>query len=136
MATTTIRLQNAVQETQTEFPQAKIFLSAILPRKDNSRRFTDFNSKIDDINNAMIELSKLHEKSLRFIHNNHFFKPLDHHNYYLKSDVSGIHLNKEGQKCLLNNIREGIQKSNGTKRESSSTETPPSAEKVLKARRH
>ncbi len=133
---TIINFQSAVDSMKQEFPNATVYVSAVLPRKDPRKHFTDFNKKTEDINKSLkgyAESDK--DKRTQFIANYDSFKPNDINNHYLKSDTSGIHLNREGQNCLLTIIQQSINKISTKKRQRSSATTPSSAEKDAKTRK-
>ena len=76
---------------------------------------------------------------LSFIGNTNTFKEADSKHLYLKNDISGIHLNRDGQKELMSIIQNAVKKHQtklaSKKRDRYSEDTPPSAEKISKARK-
>ena len=133
---TIINFQNAVDSMKQEFPNATVHVSGVLPRKDLRKHFTDFNKKIEDINKSLKGYADADkDKRTHFIANYDSFKPNDTNNFYLRSDTSGIHLNREGQNCLLSIIQQGINKHSTKKRARSAVTTPSSAEKEAKNRK-
>ena len=125
----------AVDTVAREFPSAHIFVSAILPRKDTSGHYKDYNDKVADINKFLWEYAKGSE-NVTFIGNSNTFKKTPH-NYYLSQDRSGIHLSRDGQKKLVQIIEEAVAKAakETKKRLRSAQETPPSASKDAKVRK-
>ena len=104
----------------------------MLPRKDDKVGARNFNEKVVEVNQYLNESSKSGQIGAKFIGNTNIFRGPEYTSLYLQNDNSGIHLSRDGQIKLVNNIVEATAKSS---KRPSPEDTPPSVEKDGKSRK-
>ena len=129
---TIARYSSAIETVRSKFPQASILVSGLLPRKDDKGGARNFNEKVVEVNQYLNESSKSGQIGAKFIGNTNIFRGPGYDSLYLQNDNSGIHLSRDGQLQLVNNIVEATAKSSKRPRPEG---TPPSVEKEGKSRK-
>ena len=125
----------ACTKVEETIPEAKIYISGIVPRKDTGN--PNGNEQIKGVNEYVKDIAKVTE-NVSFLGNSNTFNVTAKVNYYRKGDH--IHLNAVGQAKLLSIIEEGIKKDKETAKSTSkkrvlSLGTPPSGQKDPKMRK-
>ena len=131
----TIRFTKAIDTVKSQAPKAKLFVSAILPKKKSKGNTNNFNEKVADMNSFIKQYADDKDNNVTFIGNSNSFKETNHKGYYQKGDVSGLHLYRPGQIQLVDIIKEAVEKhtaSTKKKRGRNTMDTPPSAQKDTK----
>ncbi len=137
VGTTTAKYTKAMQKAKKAFPNSTLFLSAILPRRNQTGHFTTFNSKVKDVNKFIKEYAE-DDETVYFVSNCNTFTGNDKNNLYSDSDSSGVHLSKAGKDKLVNIIENAVNSQislKKKKRTSSVLSTPGSAKKEAKSGR-
>ena len=130
--------QSAVESIQNLLPDVKIFLSGITPSKGTTLEVRRSNEGIKQINEYAKILAN-NRPNVHYINSSMLFN-FPHPNAINRmasGDRTGVHLNKQGKADLMNHIVNAVEQlvcstPNSKKRNRSSTETPPSAEKDSK----
>ena len=134
VGTSIAHFNKAVDEVHSVFPDANIYVSGLLPKKGDKNASKHFNEKVQEINIYLNESYKDENHKAKFIGNTDLCK--NSKKFYSQSDMSGIHLSKQGQDEVVGNIVTAISNSkNMKKRCRSPVGTPLSTEKDTKARK-
>ena len=131
----------AISKTETVLPEARIFVSGVVPRKESDNpncKAKACNEKIKEVNEYLRETAKVSE-NVFFLGNSNTFKKNAQTNFYKKGD--SIHLNPTGKAELVRIITEGVEKKSKEvsktpgKKRAHSHNTPPSAKRDAKVRK-
>ena len=133
--TANARYISAVNKVKNSFPEAKVHISAVIPRRETNQSIKLSNEHIAEVNNYLRAYCDGEE--IKFIGNSSLFSKSIYENYHEKKDSSGIHLNKVGQDKLMDIITTALNRCDQrAKRSRSMISTPGSAEKDPKSRKH
>ena len=131
----------AISKTETVLPEARIFVSGVVPRKETDNpncKGKVINQRIKEVNEYLRETAKVSD-NVFFLGNSNTFKKNAQTNFYKKGD--SIHLNPIGKAELIRIITEGVEKigkeesKTPSKKRSHSHNTPPSAKRDTKVRK-
>lgn len=135
-----LNLAECVTKAQDFFPEARVAVSSILPRKGKSTSVQNYNQKAANVNQYLQRLAERDENLdyldtvKSFTANNSVIKRL-----YSDSDQSGVHLSQAGQEVLRGIFLKHVQGTETRKRtrsKGSLSSVPPSAEKDPKKGRN
>ena len=130
---TSALFNKAITKAQTVIPEAHIFLSGIVPRKETSTHLKATNNQLHEVNNFLKDIAKGSDK-ISYIGNASTFRQSSPENLYVKKDT--LHLNSVGRAKLVNIIETHVEKrKTPIKKRPRSLDTPTSAEKDAKQHR-
>ena len=130
---TSALFSKAVLKAQEMLPEAHIFLSAIVPRREVSTHMKACNDNIHEINNFLKDTSR-GSTNVTYIGNASTFNRAAHENLYRKRD--NVHLSSLGKSRLVEIIEDNVAKySTPSKKRGRVQGTPPSTEKEAKQRK-
>jgi lysophospholipase L1-like esterase len=132
---TQVYVNKAIDTVQECYPEAKVYLSGITPRKGNTKTIINCNARAAEVNQYMREYAKANT-AIHYINNSDVFNPkkVQIQHMYTK-EANGVHLTALGKNRLMTNITEQVRNVQqhstpaSRKRGRSGTGTPPSAEK-------
>ena len=138
---TTALYYKAISKTETVLPEARIFVSGVVPRKENDNpncKAKACNERVKEVNDYLRETAKVSD-NVFFLGNSNTFRKNAPTNFYKKGD--NIHLNPMGTAQLVQIITNGVEKMSKeetktpSKKRTHSHNTPPSAKRDTKVRK-